>query len=140
LPTINWENHLSIAPDANFWTQICKNLYLMSKNANLQLIQYKILYRTHYTGNRFAKMGFTSEVCTHCNQNSTDTYVHATWHCTPNKHFWEEVTQSLSTIVGFNIPLSPFLCLLGDLTIITDKTRNSKILLIALPSPRKLSS
>jgi len=36
LPTIKWENNLSIAPDANFWTQICKNIYLMSKNANLQ--------------------------------------------------------------------------------------------------------
>jgi hypothetical protein len=90
LPTIKWENDLSIAPDVNFWTQICKNIYLMSKNANLQLIQYKTLHRTHYTGNRLAKMGLASEVCTHCNHNSTDTYIHATLHCTPIKHFWEE--------------------------------------------------
>jgi len=77
LPTIKWKkNDLSIASDANFWTQICKNISLMSKNANLQLIQYKILHRTHYTGNRLAKMGFTSEVCTHCNQNSAIKQIH----------------------------------------------------------------
>jgi len=138
LPTIKWENNLSIAHDANLWTQICKNIssHVQKCESSVNTIQ-NTSQNTHYTGNRLAKMGFTSEVCTDCNHNSTDTYIHATWHCTPIKHFWEEVTQSLSTIVSCHITLSPSLCLLGDLTIITDKTINSKMLLIALTIAKK---
>lgn len=80
-------------------------------------------------------MGFTSDLCTHCSQNSPDTYIHATWHCTPIKHFWEEVTESLSRVRGCRIPLSSSICLLGDLsTFSLDKTCN-KLLLVALTIP-----
>lgn len=71
--------------NATFRTQICKNIYLMTTNANLQLIQYKILHRFHLSGRKLFKMGFTSETCSHCIQNKPDTYVHAIWHCTPIK-------------------------------------------------------
>lgn len=117
--------------------KICKNIYSMTKNANLQLIQYKILHRTHYTGEKLAKMGFTSEICSHCTQNCTDTYIHAIWHCTPIKHFWEDITQSLSVLLDCRIPLSPSLCLLGDLTALSNNTINSRILLTALTIAKK---
>ncbi len=60
LPSKKWEQDLSITPDANFWTQICKNIYLMTKNANLQLIQYKILHRTHHTWDSHLKYVHTA--------------------------------------------------------------------------------
>ena len=129
LPSNKWEQDLSITPDADFWTQICKNIYLMTKNANLQLIQYKLLNRTHYTGQKMFKMGFTSETCAQCTQNCPDTYIHATCHCTPIKLFWKEVIGSLSDFMDCRIPLSPSLCLLGDTTTLTIDKTNHRLLL-----------
>lgn len=137
LPSNKWEQDLSITPDADFWTQICKNIYLMTKNANLQLIQYKILHRTHYTGQKMFKMGFTSETCAHCTQNCPDTYIHATWHCTPIEHFWKEVIGSLSDLMDCRIPLSPSLCLLGDTTTLTIDKTNHRLLLTSLTIAKK---
>ena len=104
LPFIKMEKYLSIAPDTEFWTQICKIIHLMIKNVNLQTIQYKTLHIIHYTGRRMAKMGFSSEICPYCSQNTPDTYVHAMWNCTPMKHFWKKVTESLSGFLGCFIP------------------------------------
>ncbi len=137
LPNVKWESDLSIAPDAAFWTQICKNIYFMTKNANLQLIQYKVLHRFHLTGRKLFKMGFTSETCSHCTQNTPDTYLHAMWHCTPVKEFWENVTESLSNHMGCHIPLSPSLCILGDTSIINSNDTDSKLLLVALTIAKK---
>lgn len=86
LPTAKWESDLSIHTDADFWTQVnCKNTFLMTKNTNLQLIQYKTIHRTHLTGRKLFHMGSTSDICPHCTQNCRDTYIHTLWHCTPNK-------------------------------------------------------
>ncbi len=110
---------------------------LWQKNANLQFIQYKVLHRFHLTEQKFFKMGFTSETCSHCTQNETDTYVHALWYCTPIKYFWEKVIESLSITMGCHIPNSPSVCLLGDISIINLDNINSQLLLVALAIAKK---
>lgn len=137
LPSAKWESDLSITPNAAFWTQICKNITFMTKNANLQLIQYKVLHRSHLTGQKLFKMGFTAETCSHCTQNTPDTYLHAIWDCTSVKKFWENVTNSLSKFMGCHIPLSPSLCILGDISIINLNSTNSQLLLVALTIAKK---
>ena len=99
LPASKWEQDLSITPDADFWTQICKNNFNYCKIPNLQLIQFKVNHRTHYTGERLNKMGFiTSNKCTQCTQNTIDNYFHDFWHCTLVQQFWVQVTEHLSHI------------------------------------------
>lgn len=137
LPSTKWESDLSISTDANFWTQVCKNTFLMTQNTNLQLIQYKTIHRTHLTGHKLHCMGFSSDICPHCSQNSPDTYIHALWHCTPIKQFWEKITEILSTFFGYCVPNSPALCLLGDTTTINLGHSNKKTLLVALAVGKK---
>lgn len=106
--------------------QICKNIWYITKNSNLQLIQYKILHRVHYTAQKMPKLGLLRcEICTH-------TYLHALWLCRLVQQFSVQVTRSLSTMIGCLSPLSACLCLLGDTTTITDDVHNPKQLLIAL--------
>lgn len=106
--------------------QICKNIWYISKNSNLQLIQYKILHRVHCTAQKMPKMGLLRcEICTH-------TYLHALWLCTLVQQFSLQVTRSLFTMIACLIPLPACLCLLGDTTTITDDVHNPKLLLIAL--------
>ena len=109
----------------------------MTKNTNLQLIQYEIIHRIHLTGHHFFCMGFYSDVCPHCTQNCPDTYIHALWHRTPIKPFWEMVTGLLSTFFGCCIPTSPSLCLLGDTTTINLNQFNNTTVLVELAVTKK---
>ena len=60
----------------NFWPQICFNTFRMTKNPDLQLIQNKIIHRTHYTGQKMFRMGLAhSNICTHCTDNAPDDYT-----------------------------------------------------------------
>ena len=81
----------------------------MSKNTNIQLIQYKTIHRTHITQYKLFKMGFTnSSICTQCITNKTDDYFHAFWICTPVHRFWEkiEVEPSVKDTVPLLIALT----------------------------------
>lgn len=69
-------------------------------------LQYKIVYRTNYVGERLFQMGLThSNTCTHCKDNSAHNYMHVIWVCTPY----------LSTWSSHCIPTSPKLCIIGDI-------------------------
>lgn len=117
LPIAKWENDLVLSPTPDFWTNICRNIFSMTSNTNLQLIQYKTIHRTHITQSRLHKMGtVNTDICPHCTSGSTDTYLHATWNCQPVNLLWTSVIKTLSTILDCRIPLSPTLCLLGDTT------------------------
>lgn len=137
IPTNKWEADLVVTPDANFWLQIIQNIYTMTTDPNLQLIQFKVLHRTHYTNHKLSKMGFTSSFCNNCLQNTTDTYIHAFWHCTPIQEFWKNVTLFLSTFFDCHIPLCPSLCVLGDTSALNFNNNDTKILLVALTVARK---
>ncbi len=75
------------------------------KNPNLQLIQYKILHRTHYTGQRMFKMGLNhSSICPHCTGKLSDSYLHAIWECVPVHKFWQGICEDLSRWLKYSIP------------------------------------
>lgn len=64
-------------------TEYCKLKYAgklsvkMTRNPNLQLIQYKILHRVHQMGQRMFTLGFVlSNSCSHCQGNIPDNYIH----------------------------------------------------------------
>lgn len=106
---------ICITPDADFWSQICKIVNIMTNNNNnLKLIWYKGLQRIHYTGQRLFEIGFTSETCSCFTQNNPDNHFHAIWNGTPVHQFWKDLTSSLFVFQGSCIPLSPSLCLLGE--------------------------
>lgn len=106
-----WPN---IASRPDFWTHICRNIFNMTTNTNLQLIQYKTFHRAHITQSKTFKMGLSdTDTCSQYTSGSTD-YFHATWLCQPVHSLWTTVTNTLSSALDFRFPLSPALCLLGD--------------------------
>uniref|UniRef100_A0A672Z074 Reverse transcriptase zinc-binding domain-containing protein n=1 Tax=Sphaeramia orbicularis TaxID=375764 RepID=A0A672Z074_9TELE len=139
LPTTKWEKDLALPPNLDFWIQINKNIFSMTTNTNLQLIQYKTIHRIHITQGKMFKMGLIStDICSQCTLGHTDDYLHATWSCQPVLSFWITVTETLSCILGCRIPASPTLCLLGDLTHITIPTKHNNPLLISLTIAKKI--
>lgn len=139
LPSTKWERDLSLSPNPDFWPEICRNIYFMTTNTNLQLIQYKTLHRYHLTQSRLHKMKLSNiDTCSHCTLGCTDNYLHATWVCTPVHSFWSAVTDNLSAILSCRIPLSPSLCLLGDTTQTDLPIKYVRPLLISLTIAKKI--
>lgn len=138
IPTVKWERDLSLQPHPNFWRTICLNTFSLIKQPNLQLIQFKVLHRIHYTGQRMFQMGMTaSQTCSHCTVNVPDNYLHAVWHCPPVNKFWHIVCNDLSAQVGYTITATPSFCLLGDLTDITSDKAESRMLITSLSIAKK---
>ena len=57
LPTAKWETDLAFSPNPDYWEQTCENTFTMT---NLQLIQYKVIHRTHITQSKMFKMGLAN--------------------------------------------------------------------------------
>ena len=84
-------------------------------------------------------MGLSNtDTCSQCTLGSTDDYFHSTWSCQPVHALWVSVTEKLSTILGCRIPMSPALCLLGDLTQVTIPNKHRNPLLISLTIAKKV--
>lgn len=110
----------------------------MSKNTNIHLIQYKVIHRNHLTTHKTHKMGLIdTDICSSCTLNTVDNYYHAMWLCPPVQTFWEGVTEKMSDLLGCNLPLSPSLCLLGDLTVINPAPNITRPILIAITTAKK---
>ncbi len=96
LPIAKWEADLSVSWDHNFWSQICLKTFELIRNPGLQLIQYKILHRVHYTGLGCSGWVFTaSNNCSHCKGNTPDNYIHALWFCPPVQRYWYRICEGL---------------------------------------------
>ncbi len=138
LPIAKWEADLSVSWDHNFWSQICLKTFELIRNPGLQLIQYKILHRVHYTGHRMFRMGFTaSNNCSHCKGNTPDNYIHALWFCPPVQRYWYRICEDLSKCLKCSIPASPLVCLLGDLDGVTTEDNTIHMAFTALCIAKK---
>ncbi len=139
LPISKWENNLAFSPSPDSWIQINENIFTMTTNTNLQLIQYKIIHRYHITQSKMFKMKLAdNDICTQCTEGCTEDYIHATWGCHPVHTFWMTVTEHLSTILDCRVPLSPALCLLGDTTQLALPHKYKTPLLISLTIAKKV--
>ncbi len=138
LPIAKWEADLSVSWDHNFWSQICLKTFELIRNPGLQLIQYKILHRVHYTGHRMFRMGFTaSNNCSHCKGNTPDNYIHALWFCPPVQRYWYRICEDFSKCLKCSIPASPLVCLLGDLDGVTTEDNTIHMAFTALCIAKK---
>ncbi len=99
------------------------------KNTNLQLFQYKVIYRIHCKGEKLHKMGYNdSDRCMHCSQSTADTYLHAVWHHQSNASgTWSQISYSTSW-AATSLYL-PNICILGNFLILQLPSTSSSILL-----------
>ena len=137
IPTDKWTSDLNRHQSDINWKTICNNTFAMSSNSKIQLIQYKVLHRTHITTHKMFNMGFIdNNTCTHC-PTAIDNHFHAFWLCTPIWRFWSEVMRELSEILNLSIPLTPSIALLGDLSALSIPQHLQTFILIALTLAKK---
>ena len=79
IPVSKWEHDLTITTNADFWSKICTD-FIKIRAANLNLIELKVIHRSHYTTKRLHKMDFPqSDRRQFCQKNDIDKYLQAIW-------------------------------------------------------------
>lgn len=100
-----WEGELDIEINDETWDEVLTNIKSCSINARLQLIQYKVVHRVHYSKTRLSKIfPNLSPLCNRCNA-AEGTLTHLFWSCLKIHNFWSLIFQWFSSV--FNIILTP---------------------------------
>lgn len=112
---MSWQNGLSLDIDDDTWESIVGNtLHMISnKGKNTRETQFKILHKMHW--NPLFRSKFypkISPACPKCN-TETGTSIHLFWTCPTIMHFWDNVKEEISKILGHPTGLTPLHCLLA---------------------------
>lgn len=108
-----WEEDLNIKITDEVWKNALNNLHHCSINARLQLIQFKVLHRLHYSKVKLHKMfPQTSPLCNRC-KIANSTLAHQFWSCPYVQGFWCSIFSWYSRALKIHIVPEPESALLG---------------------------
>ncbi len=88
---MSWEKDLGIDISEDNWTNALQDIRSCSINSNLQLIQYKVVHRLHYSRTKLHSIyPSVSSLCLKWKSNE-GTLAHLFWFCPKMRKFWTEV-------------------------------------------------
>lgn len=100
-----WEKELGLTLDEFWWSDVLLRINTTCICARMSLIQFKVVFRIHYTRARLKKLfPDTDELCIRCSQSPAD-HTHTFFSCPKLHSFWTSFFDTLSTV--FNIRMSP---------------------------------
>lgn len=98
-----WEEELNVQIDDDTWSKAFDGIRSCSVNPRIQLIQYKVVHRLHYSKVKLHTIFSDSSPL--WLKGAHGTLTHLFWSC-PNLHnFWSTIFQWYSAV--FNVNLSP---------------------------------
>lgn len=109
-----WQRDLGTNLTQDKWLDILAGCGKYVREARGKFTQYKILHRKYHTPVRLHRMKLLKDNEFWKCKTRVVTFLHCMWECTLVAQFWVEVVDFLSGWSGLTIPLSPFMCLLGD--------------------------
>lgn len=128
-----WEQDLDFTFKDCDWEALCSSAQRFSYNSRHRLLQFNLIHRIYFTPERLHKMyGTISELCPRC-KAATGSLIHMFWDCVNLKQFWDHILDALKGITGIEIPHSPRLILLGDLSVLpANKIRKTRFIRLSL--------
>ena len=121
-----WERDLNLTLNDEDWDRICKNVKVMSRDARVRLIQFKIIHRFYWTPSRMFRLGLLpTSKCWRC-KSEEGHLVHVLWSCDRVQQFWANIYDNLCEILETQIPFSPRLFILGDHSVLTGHNKQIK--------------
>ena len=110
-----WNNNLNLNIDTKTWQDVFKVCFYTSNDNNLVWFQLRILYRILGTNSYLHKIGITpSPICRKC-KDATETLTHIFTECPSVKVFWGKIQNHVKENINFNLHLSNFDIMLGQL-------------------------
>lgn len=102
-----WELDLGRSIPAASWDLLWNSALHSSRNINVSMLTYKILYRWHLTPHRLHKInGTVSDRCWKgcCLLGS---FIHCFWSCPRLQPFWRQVISQINIIAEISLPNDP---------------------------------
>ena len=98
-----WENELGIQFEDSWWVRAKLQVNYSSSCARLNLIQYKVLHRIHFSKAKLAKFfPGTSDACNRCAFVPSD-LAHTFWLCSKLTGFWKNFFKIISKVLDIDI-------------------------------------
>ena len=108
-----WEGDLGIELSEEMWQNCLLRIHSSSMCIRHGLIQFKILHRLHYSGEKLSRIfNITDPGCPRCSQTPTS-LGHMFWTCPSLESYWRQIFNVLSRICGTAIPPSFHLAIFG---------------------------
>lgn len=101
----DWENELGVDLEEEIWESALLRVNNSTFCAKLNIIQFKILHRIHYSKARLARIFPNIDAsCESCRNPSAD-LTHMFWSCPTLKAYWSTIFNTLSE--ALNVELQP---------------------------------
>ena len=110
---MSWEQELGIIISEDQWQKAIATVRSSTPSARLQLIQFKVLYRVHYSKSRLSKIyPQIKDECERCHANPCD-LSHMFFLCPVLQNFWNHYSNILSNALKIKVNLNPYLAIFG---------------------------
>ena len=108
-----WEKELGIQLPDPWWERAKLQVNSSSSCARLNLIQFKVLHRMHFSKAKLAKIfSGSSEACNRCAFVPAD-LAHTFWSCSRLTGFWKSFFKIMSEVLGVAITPCPLIAIFG---------------------------
>ena len=109
----DWEKELGMDIPDSFWKQALIRVNKSSSCARLNLIQFKVLHRLHYSNSKLSKMYSTvADSCNRCHNSPAD-LTHMFWSCPHLTTYWNKVLKVLADSLSLNLTPNAWMCIFG---------------------------
>lgn len=116
---VTWEQYLEHTFRDNEWEAKCAGAQNISYSSSHKLLQLNLVHRIYYTPERLHRMNSAiSETCPRCKTDRSN-LMHMFWSCKKWTHYSDSILDVLKKVTRVEIPHSPRLALLGDVTALT---------------------
>lgn len=136
---LKWETDTDSTFRDSEWKDICSSSQSFSYNSRHKLLQFNLIHRVYLTPHRLHKISNKySDCCPRCT-TEIGTLFHMFWTCKCLEQYWRSILDIVKGIVGVEIPATPRLTLLGDLSVFPVDTRviNTRFIRLALIAANK---
>lgn len=108
-----WEQELGLNLDDNWWAMALDKIHKSSTCARLTLIQFKVLYRVHFSKARLSRI-YPSVIdsCDKCHSSFCN-LTHMFYSCPLLSRFWQNYFDTMSKILLLTITVSPHIAIFG---------------------------
>lgn len=110
---MKWETDFDEVIPEETWQKIIKNIFSSSICLRHAVIQFKVVYRLHWSRTRLAKINADIDpICVRCSL-APATLLHMFWTCPRLHSFWQNIFGTFSKMCGKTVEPSPYIALFG---------------------------
>ena len=122
-----WEKEIGLSITKENWEESLQQIHRCSLNARHTLIQFKVLYRLHYSKTKLNSIFHNlSSICDKC-KNLEANLTHSFATCSKLNYYWTEIFKVISEVLKIRLDPDPKLIILGILDsnlVLTGNQRN----------------